>query len=402
MFSKSLDQIQFEDIDQFCRTGIREGILLDYKEAFPERLEKAIAAFANTYGGHILIGVGEEATGAPSLPIIGVPLQPGLRERVVSIGLQAISPPVFPDVKVVEFCSSDASGQNDRAVVFVRVAESDASAHAVNGGKDVYIRVDNISELNRRATIGEIEWFANKRKKCTDLKSQLLENAKSHADQFLIRLRAHHKWSTIHPRCRLVCWASPVYPRTELSSPENLLRDALLHRVQVGNMTSAFPHSSPVPVQGGVRFPDYFTPRFAYTEISSFGLVYYDVGMSFPDAPVIERINCETVLLVLIATLKYSLRLYEALGYFGLVEIGLSLKPATNLYPFTSHSFADRFVENRSMEHEITLQITGTVKDLNETWMEKSKDAYKEFLWSFGLDMRRDQIDADFANWGLT
>lgn len=217
----------------------------------------------------------------------------------------------------------------------------------------------------------------------------------------LIRFRAHHKWPTTHPRCRLLCWASPTYPRTELSSPENLLRNALLHRVEMGRGPSAFPPARPVPVQGGVRFPDYFTPRFAYAEISSFGLVYYDVGTSVPEAPDTEQINCETVLLVLVATLRYSLRLYEALGYFGLVECGLSLSPATNLYPYMSDSFADRFAENRSIEREIALRIAWSVKELGETWLEKSKEAYKEFLWAFGLNMRREEIDADFVHWGI-
>jgi hypothetical protein len=62
MLAKPIDQIGFEDVDEFCRTGAREGLLLDYKADFPARLDKAIAAFANTYGGHILVGVGEQAT----------------------------------------------------------------------------------------------------------------------------------------------------------------------------------------------------------------------------------------------------------------------------------------------------------------------------------------------------
>lgn len=87
MFSIPIDALTFEDVNNFCHARARGGLVLDYKVDFPNYLEKTIASFANTYGGHILIGVGETATGEPVLPIVGVPLRPGLRERVIAIAL---------------------------------------------------------------------------------------------------------------------------------------------------------------------------------------------------------------------------------------------------------------------------------------------------------------------------
>ena len=63
MFGVSIDKIELADVEAFCRTGVREGFILDFKLDFPSRLEKAVAAFANTYGGMILIGVDETPTG---------------------------------------------------------------------------------------------------------------------------------------------------------------------------------------------------------------------------------------------------------------------------------------------------------------------------------------------------
>ena len=60
MFFLPLDQIEFTQIENFCRTRPREGIILNFKRDFPRRLDKSIAAFANTEGGHILIGVDED------------------------------------------------------------------------------------------------------------------------------------------------------------------------------------------------------------------------------------------------------------------------------------------------------------------------------------------------------
>ena len=152
MFSIRIDDLTFEHVNDFCQARPREGLTLDYKLNFPRRLEKTIASFANTYGGHILIGVDETATGEPVLPISGVPLEQGLRERVVAIGMDAISPPVYPEVRVIEFQSPDATNA-DRALIVIRVHESDASAHAVDNGRSVYLRVDNISDhFTRQAT----------------------------------------------------------------------------------------------------------------------------------------------------------------------------------------------------------------------------------------------------------
>src|SRR5438067_8045942 len=119
MFSIRIDDLTFEHVNDFCQARPREGLTLDYKLNFPRRLEKTIASFANTYGGHILIGVDETATGEPVLPISGVPLEQGLRERVVAIGLDAISPPVYP-VRVIKFQSPDATNA-DRALIVIRV-----------------------------------------------------------------------------------------------------------------------------------------------------------------------------------------------------------------------------------------------------------------------------------------
>jgi hypothetical protein len=84
MFAIPISDLRFEDVNNFCQARPREGLVLDYKADFPNNLEKNIASFANTYGGHTLIEVCETFTGEPVLPIAGVALQPGLRERVVA------------------------------------------------------------------------------------------------------------------------------------------------------------------------------------------------------------------------------------------------------------------------------------------------------------------------------
>lgn len=183
MYRENISQITFETVDNFCSQTPRprEGVHLDFKKDFPNNLEKTISAFANTQGGIILIGVDETPTGEAKLPIDGIPLESGLRERAVNKALQAIYPPVFPEVQVCEF-SSTGSGPIDKAIVVIRVAESDATPHAIEGKRRVYLRVDNVNQPEELATIDEIEWLQNRRRLAVENRTRVIERATERAN----------------------------------------------------------------------------------------------------------------------------------------------------------------------------------------------------------------------------
>ncbi len=174
MFTSKLEEITYEKIKRFCEEQNPEGETIEYKEAFPSdnwKLAKSISAMANTYGGIILIGVKADQTkNVPILPIEGIALTKGLEERVTSICLRNIIHPYFPQVKVCDFKNDKGK---DRAVVFIRVLESDQTPHAINNNTDVYFRIKSQNEPFRKATIDEIEWLKNKREKAIDLRETI-------------------------------------------------------------------------------------------------------------------------------------------------------------------------------------------------------------------------------------
>ena len=94
LFTKEITKITFEDVVNFCNQQISESVSLDYKKDFPSDLEKTISAFANTMGGLVIIGVGDKDS-KPKLPVKGLEYQEGFRERVNSIILGNIYPPIF-------------------------------------------------------------------------------------------------------------------------------------------------------------------------------------------------------------------------------------------------------------------------------------------------------------------
>ena len=145
-----------------------EGFNLDYKQDFPKDLSKVICAFANTWGGVILIGIKEDGDGKPE-SVDGIPFQKGLDVKITNIVVSNISPPVFTEKKVITFKDSSS----DRAIIIIGVPESDMTPHSVDHGRSIYVRTDDRNKPEKRATAEEIEWLLEKRRKAVELRRML-------------------------------------------------------------------------------------------------------------------------------------------------------------------------------------------------------------------------------------
>ncbi len=82
LFTKPINEIVIDDVISFCEQGTEEGVRLDYKRDFSgsnenRQIAKVISAFANTYGGILLLGV-DEKDRKPILPISGINYFDGL------------------------------------------------------------------------------------------------------------------------------------------------------------------------------------------------------------------------------------------------------------------------------------------------------------------------------------
>jgi predicted HTH transcriptional regulator len=144
-FTAPLAALEFADVVAFCEQGLPESINLDYKVQMTaaEKLAKTVSSFANTFGGLIVLGVDEDAASKPNPPFDGLPFEPKLEERVWSILMEHVYPPVFPEVHV-------CSPMNDRTFVLIRVAQSTTTPHAIRHNTAVYLRTGNISKPELR------------------------------------------------------------------------------------------------------------------------------------------------------------------------------------------------------------------------------------------------------------
>ena len=374
IFVKPRNEIEFEDVKAFCDVQIKENSRLEYKKAFSSKDEKKqiakeISAFANTHGGIILVGVGEKDR-KPKLPIEGIDYVKGLEEKVTSIALKNIYPPVFPEPKVCRF------GNNlEKAVVVIRVQESDETPHTVERTTGIYVRVDSQNEP-QRARYEEIEWLINRRKKAVENRERLLRRAEERFNNQPTKknFNAFQSVSVI-----------PVFPHAPLVVLENLSDIADKSKVSVHNCD--FPLTSQYKTaHESIVYDSVYESFLNYTEINLFGLIFSKQSLWGSDNE--KKANLFETAHMVEGVLRFSLNFYEKVGYWGLILISLSLEGIKEGILTSSTRLPDHLALLGSSDFDdiITLERKIAVYELSERFDEIVMDLYNEFLWSFGVD----------------
>jgi len=380
MFSEPINEITFEKVENFCREDLPEGIRLDYKEDFPRDLAKTISAFANTYGGLILIGVEETDRSTPKLPIKGIPLERGLEERITAIALRGIYPPVSPEIKVCEFSSEDAPAP-DRAVIAIRVQESPDAPHAIENKKKVYIRVERQNEPYELADVDYILALKDGRNRAIETR-QLMIIAALHRCQNIL------KSNLIDKPARLII-VSPQFPRDVLVSLDQLYgiaqQEQIGYEIDFGNLTT---------MQAGVKFtiPGNWGPHFNYMELTREGLFFYLEACSETSEERAKSLDIGRTIVVIGRLLEYALRCYEKMGFWGSVHIELLL----------SNTLGRRLTDSRSAwscnsvcpDKEVRIEATKSIFELRENHFALVEDFTKRFIWAFGCKIDSDVVKA--------
>lgn len=129
-----------------------EGKTLEFKRdlSSPGGVVRTVAAFANTAGGTILIGVADRTR-----DVRGVPHPLDLEERVANLISDAIQPRILPDIEVI--------GYRDRQLLAVRVHPSASRPHFVRRAglqSGTYVRVGSTNRQADAQLIEEMQRFA--------------------------------------------------------------------------------------------------------------------------------------------------------------------------------------------------------------------------------------------------
>lgn len=168
--NKQLHEVTYSDLKNFLREEREEGVRLDYKESWTDKIIETACAFANTYGGYIFYGVKEvEQKNKPSKPdsgdIPGIDFsQGGPASSVRSKILDNIRPAIELEIKTVPL-----EGSTSKGVLIIRIKESMDAPHEVllSGRKGIPVRRADTKDA---ASLDEIERLIQRRDSLRDEK----------------------------------------------------------------------------------------------------------------------------------------------------------------------------------------------------------------------------------------
>lgn len=381
LFTKPINEITIDDVETFCKQGIGEGVRLEYKKDFSgknanRQIAKEVASFANTYGGLLLIGVDEDDR-KPKTPLSGIDFTEGLEEKIVSIALKGINPPVFPEIQVCELKKNP-----EKAIIVIRVQESDETPHRIEQDTKIYIRAASQSEP-ALARFEEIEWLINRREKAIANRERLLRRAYQ---------RFAEKYKENKPGVKLACRGMsiiPLYPHGELTRylelPNRVVTTAV--RCPAGE----FPENvyNGVALQESIIFsssmPWNDSMEIKHTEINSFGLIFHKESVFETSVSGEQVIEDPRTLEMIYKTLLFAKKFYKETGFGGIAYVRLFFKgikgralTLPNLFPSGKKKYKNEF------DDEINIERKVSVSKLLEDFEGVVLDLYREFLWSFG------------------
>lgn len=147
IFSKSFDEIKYEDVEKLIDSNITESLILDYKKEIigddrsKKEILKDISSMANSSGGYIIIGIDEDKeSGYPVKPFYGTSRiinNQKVEEWLEQVIRSNIQPNINFRIKPIPFLNED-----EKCLIIIYVPMSLRSPHMVtyNGDNRYYIR----------------------------------------------------------------------------------------------------------------------------------------------------------------------------------------------------------------------------------------------------------------------
>lgn len=255
LWNKLVKAIGFQDVDDFLQTKQPEGLQLDYKSEIPNDLAKIVAAFANTTGGIIILGVQDDSKTTQPIwpPPAGSRGMPDTREveaQIIQTCRDNIQPPIFPLV------SNRIENQHLAGMVIyvVRVDASREAPHATDGGRRIYERTVNVSKPIDFASLDRIEHLLNRRRVLESHREELITEDVRRGFRQMAQARKNwaHQAGIAEvapdwlPRDLPVRWFSltPYYPWRDICEPDQcgaplqiLEGDGRIQRIPKGAFT---------------------------------------------------------------------------------------------------------------------------------------------------------------------
>lgn len=297
MLTKPINEIIFEDIENFCNEWA-EGVRVEYKRDIEvkKHIPKAVSSFANFLGGILMIGVECDKVQNKVIAINGIPSKNGIEDQIIHCAIKNIYPAVIPAVKIVDIPNTN------NIVVVLQVDESVQAPHTIQNTTEVYIRTGNVSYPYKLAEIDRIEYMFKRRENSQVAAQQILNRIEERSQYLIMR-------QDIIP-VTLTLIAQPTFPYRPIISPSTIYE---LHEQQ---------HTPPKRIDGGVC---YFREEELF-ELNEHGIVCRKKMFPIPFGQ--REILFGQILFYINDFLKETKNLYEKSEYQGNLDFKVGLRKA--------------------------------------------------------------------------
>ena len=384
VFTKNIDAITIDDIEMFISEKHPENIRLEYKQCLSSKdanfqIAKEVAAFANQQGGVILFGVVEDEKTRRPLSIEGIDKTLKLRDRIQSVCIDHIYPPIVPEIQECELKSD-----SNKVVVLVRIEMSDAVPHTINNKTGFYLRSQDRCDP-REMTTDEIELLWNRRAKLVERREWLLKRT----------------YERVFP---------PGIPRKHIFAPSIMRAIPLFPLHMLLERSSLFEKHSFAEVPNREGFPlskyniktasdsiytcwfdkDVPTPKEAYGELNTFGQVSYfkDIVSRWIEGDMqIDGIALFLELKDILYMIKFLGKWYKNIGFWGIIKFTLDIENCRDaaVYCYSYEYRRNDRLSNIKLDNNIKIERQLYVSEIIDNSEAIIENIFQEYLWDCGL-----------------
>jgi len=398
LFTKSFQDVTFEDVVESCDEGTIENAVLDYKAVVPRDLSKHFATFSNTHGGLIIIGVEEdESTGRPS-KYEGIVYDAKDIDRIHQFAAQ-VSP--FPRYQVK--LTNEVGG---KVFVLIKIYEGDQPPYMSNSDSSIKIRTGNVTTPLRGIDSHELNRLYEKRNKAfeqrgvaiaisTKLRDTSLkiaqnewEVARQNQENFLSTYNVGTNVSNLRVS------VMPVSPAEPIIYYRRIVSDVEKYRAR-SKYLGEFPAINLHTVPGGAIHADWHKgdSSFSYGYINENGLIdSIDDVLRHDEATGVRNVYMNSIVEYIVRQLNVARDFYNNADFFGPIKYIITVDNILHTMPYpvvpdgVYHSPTRRSKVNRIDSAEWEIDDIDTVI-LNDTALLTNKvvELVKRIYWDFGL-----------------